>query len=144
MNITNKRAKFEFELTNEGVEAGISLKGAEAKAIRDGRVDMSQSFVKIIQGEAFLVNVNIPVSGLQKYDPTRSRKLLLHKKEILSLLIKMKQKKLQIVPVKMYNKKRLVKVYIELGKPKRKFEKRRSIKQKDIQRDLETELKNSV
>lgn len=144
MEMINKKAKFEYELTGEGLEAGISLLGGEAKAIRDGRLDMSQSFVKIVQGEAFLINVNIPVNGLKNYDSTRSRKLLMHKKEILSLLTKMKQKKLQIVPVKMYNKRRLVKVYLELGKPKRKFEKKQSIKRRDIQRDMELELKNSV
>src|SRR3989344_661184 len=98
MKLFNKRAKFEYELTGEGVEAGISLKGAEAKSIREGRGDLSQAFVKIIDSEAFLVNANVPAQGLQNYDATRSRKLLLHRAEILSLLTKMKQKKLQIVP----------------------------------------------
>ena len=141
MRIFNKRAKFEYELTGEGVEAGISLKGAEAKAIREGRGDLSQSFAKILNGEIYLVNANIPASGLQNYDPTRSRKLLLHKAEILALLTKMKQKKLQIVPISVYNKSRLIKLYLELGKSKRKFEKKESIKRHDIQRDLERELK---
>ena len=74
----NKRARFEYELTGEGVEAGISLKGAEAKSIREGRGDLSQSFVKILGNEAFLVNANIPATGIEKYDSTRTRKLLLH------------------------------------------------------------------
>jgi SsrA-binding protein len=141
MKLFNKRAKFEYELTGEGIEAGISLKGVEAKAIREGHGDLSQSFVKIIGNEAFLVNANIPAQGLEKYDSTRTRKLLLHHKEILSLVTKTKQKKLQIVPIRVYNKGRLIKLYLELGKPKRKFEKRESIKLHDITRDLERELK---
>jgi len=141
MRLTNRKANFEYELTGEGVEAGISLKGAEAKSLRENRGDISQAFVKIVNGEAFLVNANIPATGLTGYNSTRSRKLLLHHQEILSLLTKMKQKKLQIVPIRVYNKGRLIKLYCELGKPKRKFEKKEAIKQKDIQRDIETEYK---
>lgn len=144
MKIFNKRSRFEYELLGEGVEAGISLKGAEAKSIREGRGDISQSFVKIIGNEAFLVNANVPATGLANYDSTRTRKLLLHKSEILSLLTKMKQKKLQIVPVRVYNKGRLIKLYLELGKPKRQFEKKEAIKRRDIDRDIEKEFKGSI
>jgi SsrA-binding protein len=144
MKLFNKKARFEYELTGEGVEAGLSLKGAEAKSIREGRGDLSQSFAKILGSEIYLVNANIPATGIEKYDSTRTRKLLLHHREILSLSTKMKQKKLQIVPIRLYNKGRLIKLYLELGKPKRQFEKKESIKRKDIQRDIETELKNSV
>ncbi len=144
MNIKNKKSRFEHELTGEGVEAGISLKGAEAKSLRENRGDISQAFVKVLNGEAFLVNANIPATGLANYDATHTRKLLLHKEEILSLLTKMKQKKLQIVPVRVYNKGRLIKLYLELGKPKRQFEKKESIKRKDIQRDIESEFKGRV
>jgi len=144
MRIFNKRARFEYELSGEGVEAGISLKGAEAKSIREGRGDLSQSFAKIIGNEIFLVNANIPAQGLANYDSTRTRKLLLHHQEILSLATKMKQKKLQIVPIRMYNKRRLIKVYLELGKPKRKFEKKEAIKRHDIDRDIQKEFKGSI
>ncbi len=144
MRILNKRARFEYELMGEGVEAGISLKGAEAKSIREGRGDISQAFVKILGNEAFLVNANIPAQGLANYDSTRTRKLLLHHQEILSLLTKMKQKKLQIVPIRMYNKRRLIKIYLELGKPKRKFEKKEAIKRKDIERDIEKEFRGKL
>ncbi len=144
MRLFNKRARFEYELTGEGVEAGLSLKGAEAKSIREGRGDLSSSFVKILGNEAFLVNANIPASGLANYDSTHTRKLLLHHKEILALATKTKQKKLQIVPIRLYNKGRLIKLYLELGKPKRKFEKKESIKLKDIQRDIEMEFKDKV
>lgn len=144
MRMLNKKARFEYELTGEGVEAGISLKGAEAKSLRENRGDISQAFVKILNGEAYLVNANIPATGLAKYDATHTRKLLMHKAEILSLLTKMKQKKLQIVPVRVYNRGRLIKLYLELGKPKRQFEKKESIKRKDIQRDIEKEFKGSL
>lgn len=151
MKIYNKRAKFEYQLTGEKVEAGLSLRGAEAKSIRENRADLSQAHVRVHGDEAFLVNANIPVPGLQNYDPTRIRKLLLHKREILALVTKSKQKKLQIVPIMLYNKQslrpggrksRLVKLLLELGNPKRKFEKKEAIKRKDIQRDVDLEFKN--
>lgn len=144
MKIFNKKAKYEYELTGEGVEAGISLKGAEAKSIREGRVDISQAFVKMLGGEAFLVNANIPTTGLTNYNSTQTRKLLMHKKEILSLTTKMKQKRLQIVPISVYNKSRLIKVYLELGKPKRKFEKKEAIKRHDIDLDIQKEFKDRI
>lgn len=143
MNIANKKARFEYELVGDGVEAGISLLGAEAKSVREGRVDISQSAVRILGDEAFLVNANIPAPGLQKYNSTRIRKLLLHRGEILSLVTKMKQKKLQIVPIRVYNKGRLIKLYLELGRAKRKFEKKEALKRHDINRDIEKEFKGS-
>jgi len=141
MQILNKKASFEYELTPEKVEAGIVLKGVEAKSFRDGRVNISQSHVKVIEGELFLINANIPAENIKWYEPTRMRKLLLHKNEILSLITKMKQKKLQIVPTKMYNSKSRIKLELILGVPKRKFDKKDSIKAKDVQRDIDRELR---
>jgi SsrA-binding protein len=142
--IFNKKARFEYELTGTGVEAGLSLKGAEAKSLREGRGDISNAYVKILNGEAFLVNANIPAQGLANYDSTRTRKLLLHKAEIVAFLTKSKQQKLQIVPVRVYNTGRLIKLYLELGKPKKQFEKKEAIKRRDINRDIATELKGSI
>jgi len=142
MKIFNKRARFEYELTGEKVEAGISLRGAEAKAIRENRADLSQSHVRIMGNEAFLINANIPVPGMKNYNSTETRKLLLHKKEILALATKAKQGKLAIVPIVLYNRNRFVKLELELGKPKRQFEKKESAKKMDIQRDLDLEFKN--
>ena len=144
MNIANKKAKFEYELTGEGVEAGISLLGAEAKSMREGRADISQASVRVLRDEIYLINANVPAKGIQKYDSTRIRKLLLHRGEILSLITKMKQKKLQIVPLRVYNKGRLIKIYLELGKSKHKFEKKESIKRHDINRDIEREFKEKI
>lgn len=144
MKIFNKKARFEYELTGEGVEAGLSLLGIEAKSVREGRADLSQSAVRILGDEIFLINANIPATGIQKYNPTRIRKLLLHRGEILSLITKMKQKKLQIVPLRMYNKGRLIKLYLELGRAKRKFEKKEAIKRHDINRDIEKEFRGKI
>ena len=141
MKIFNKKARFEYELTSEKIEAGISLKGVEAKSVREGRGDLSQSHVRVLGNEIFLINANIPATGIQKYEPTRMRKLLLHRNEILSLVTKMKQRGLQIVPTLMYNKGHLIKLQLTLGKPKRKFEKKESIKKKDIERELERDFK---
>lgn len=141
MKVFNKKANFEYELTPEKVEAGVVLKGIEAKAFRDGRVDISQSHVRIMDGEAFLINANIPAGDIKGYEPTRMRKLLLHKKQIISLTTKMKQKKLQIVPVSMYNSDSRIKLELVLGVPKRKFDKKESIKKHDVQRDIERELR---
>ena len=143
MRIINKKAKFNYNLL-EKFEAGVSLIGAEAKALRIRGADLSSSFAKIIGDEVYLINVNIPVEGKKDYNPTRSRKLLLHKDQIISLQSKIKAKKLTLVPTKIYNKNRLVKVEIALAKSKRKFEKKEAIKKKDIEREIEKELKISV
>lgn len=141
MQVINKKASFEYELTPEKVEAGIVLKGIEAKAFRDGRINISQSHVRVLDGELFLINANITVGDVKGYEPTRMRKLLLHKNEILSIITKIKQKKLQIVPTMMYNSKHRIKLELVLGIPKRQFDKKDSIKKHDVQRDIDRELR---
>ena len=140
MKIINKKAKFNYNLS-ERFEVGIVLTGAEVKALKTGRADLSNSYAKIVGGEAYLVNANIPAQGVQNYDATRSRKLLLHKNELISLGTKMKQKQLTLVPIRVYTKGRLVKAEIALAKSKRKFEKKESIKKKDIEREIDRELR---
>jgi len=140
MKLINKKARFHYNLL-ERIEAGISLNGGEAKAVRLGHVDLSNSFAKILQGEIYLVNANIPIEGKKDYSPTRSRKLLLHKSEIISIQSKIKAKKLTLVPTKLYTKRRLVKVEIALAKTKREFEKKEAIKRKDIKREIARELR---
>ena len=141
MQIVNKKAKFNYILY-ERIEAGVSLTGAEVKAIKTGRGDLSNSYAKIIEGEAYLVNANFPAEGIQNYNPTRTRKLLLHKDELVSIATKVKQKKLTLVPTKVYTKGRLVKLEIALAKTKRKFEKKESIKKKDIEREIAQQLRS--
>lgn len=142
MKVFNKKANFEFVLTGDKYEAGLVLLGAEAKAIRTGHLDINSSAVRVLKNEMFLINANIPVASPPKgYSPTRSRKLLLNKREITSIITKTKQSKLTIVPVKVYNSGRLFKLEIGLGKHKKKFEKRASIRKKDIEREFEREFK---
>lgn len=140
MLIINKRAGFDNEFI-ERFEAGIVLKGAEAKAIRMGHADLSRSFARLVQGELFLVNASIPISNLPNYEHTRTRKLLVHKKELDTLEGKIKGQKLTLVPVKLYNKGHLIKVELALARSKRKFEKKEKIKARDIERDIERELR---
>jgi len=140
MKITNKKAQFDYILFDR-YEAGISLLGGEVKSLKRNSVNLSQAFAKVIGNEIYLVNANIPIEGKKDYTPTRSRKLLLHKNEIVSIITKIKAKKLTLVPVKMYNKGLKIKLELALAKSKRKFEKKEAIKKKDIERELKRELK---
>lgn len=143
MRTLNRRAPFEYYLQDR-LEAGISLLGCEVKSVKGGRLDLTTSFVRIKNGQAFLMNANIqpyPGGTPENYDPTRSRPLLLNRDELVSLETKAKQQKLTIVPTKMYTKGQRVKVEIALARPKRKFEQREAKRKKDIDRDTERELK---
>lgn len=137
MKIVNKKASFNYNLL-ERIEAGIVLKGSEVKTIIERGADLKNAFVKIINGEVYLVNANI---FDESQDPTRTRKLLIKKREIISLENKIKAKKLTLVPTKMYNKGRRIKLELALAKPKKQFEKKKAIKRKDIEKELERELK---
>ena len=142
MKISNKKAFFDYQIT-ETFEAGINLYGSEVKAVRLGRADLTGSFVRIIGNEAYLVNANIlPYQSgqIENYDAQRSRKLLLHKKELISLRSKADGAGLALVPVSLYFKHGFIKLEIGLGKGKKKFDKRETIKKRDIQRDLENDL----
>jgi SsrA-binding protein len=133
MRIVNKKAKFNYKLL-EKYEAGIVLTGHEVKAIRNGQADLSQAYAKIIDHEMYLINANISTN--------RTRKLLLHKDQIISIQSKIKAKKLTLVPLSLYNKAALIKVELALAKAKRKFEKKEAIKRKEIEREIEKEFKN--
>ena len=142
MKITNKKAHFDYEL-QENLEAGINLFGSEVKAVRLGQADLTGSYVKLIGSEIYLVNATISPyqSGqIEDYDEKRTRKLLLHKKEILALKSKMQSANLALIPVSLYFKHGFVKIEIALGKGKKKYEKRESIKKKDIKRNIEQEM----
>jgi SsrA-binding protein len=140
MQIINKKAHFNYSL-QEKFEAGISLIGSEAKTLRTKGGDLSNSYAKIINGEVYLINFNIPIENKKNFDPLRTRKLLLHKNEILAISTKIKSQNLTIIPVKMYNKHRLYKIELALAKTKRKFEKRQDIKKKDVEREIAQGIK---
>ncbi len=143
MKITNRKATFNYQLLDR-FEAGVNLFGAEVKAVREGHVNLDGSFVRILGSEAYLVNANIfpyKYARPETYDERRTRKLLLHKKEIISLKSKMDGSSLTIVPVSVYTTHGLIKVELALAKSKKQFEKRESIKKRDINRHIEEELK---
>ena len=143
MKIINRKANFLYKLESDRFEAGITLSGGEVKAVRSGRGDISQSYAKVLNGEIYLINANLPVLGAKAL-PTRTRKLLLHKSEILSIITKAKQQKLTLIPTKLYTKGRLIKAELALGKSKKTYEKRESIKKKDIERQIEQEFRIKI
>jgi len=145
MKAVNRKYHFEYELI-EPYEVGIQLTGAEVKSVKAGRIYLEDAFVKILESdEVFLINADIPVfehSRAQGYDSRRTRKLLLHKKEILRLKTKvLAGGKLTIAPVMCYNKGSLIKVQIALSKGKRSYEQKSYKKTKDVQRQQERELR---
>ena len=142
MKIFNRKARYKYQIL-EKIEAGIVLTGAEIKSIRAGRVDLSQSFARIKEGEVFLVNAHIyPWMGSQKFtDSRRERKLLLHRKQILNWQGKIAGGKMTLVPLSIYIKGNLAKVLLALAKSKAKFDKRATLKKRTIERDIARELK---
>ncbi len=140
MKLINRKSKFNYELL-EKFEAGIILNGAEVKALRAKHGDISNAYAKIINDEVWLINANIPVVDKKGYDSTRTRKLLLHKDQIISLKTKIKAKRLTLVPTKLYNKGNLFKAEVSLARPKKQFQKKEQKKKKDVQREIERALK---
>ncbi len=140
----NRRASFDYELL-EKFEAGIELTGEEVKPIRNGRMSLEGSFVLISNKEAQLMNATIPPyqpnNTSKDYDPLRSRKILLTKKEIAHLESIQKNSNLTVVPISVYNKGRKIKVEIALAKGKKKRDKRETIKKRETDREIRREYK---
>lgn len=136
---SNKKAYFDYLLFDK-FEAGIALLGTEIKSIRRNGANLKDSYIKITDDlEAYLVNCHISpyeFGNIFNHEPRRDRKLLLNKKEILKILNKVKQEKYTIVPTQMYFSSRWVKLEIALAKGKKLYDKRDSLKKKDIERDL--------
>jgi len=141
--ILNKKAKHTFELLDR-FETGVVLTGAEVKSAKLGHVSLAESYVRIINGEVWLINANINpyfYADQEGYDPRRTRKLLLHKHEILKIYKKMEGTNLTIVPTALYCKKGYVKVEIALARGKKQYEKREKKKRRDLDREQERVLK---
>ncbi|ATG97635.1 SsrA-binding protein SmpB [Mesoplasma lactucae] len=135
----NKKARFNYEIIDT-YEAGISLTGPEIKSIRAGDVSINEAFIIIRKGEAFVINMNIKKYDYANYtpkslDPTRTRKLLLHKQEINRMLKRVTLEQLTLVPYKLYWKDDHVKMEIILGKGKKLHDKRETIKKRDQERN---------
>ena len=140
---TNRKAYHDYFI-QETYEAGISLLGTEVKSLREGRSNLKESYAIIKDSEAFLLNCHIsPYShgNIQNHEPSRTRKLLLHKKEIDRLWGNISQKGLTLIPLKIYFKRGRAKVELGLGKGKRQYEKRATIKEKEARREIERHLK---
>lgn len=143
MKIVNKKARHNYHIL-ETLEVGVKLLGSEVKSIRSGRVDLGQSFARVLDGEVYLINVNIPPyqnAPIKDYDPIRKRKLLLHKNQIESLMGKISRGGMVLVPVSIYEKHNLMKVELGLGKSKKEVDKRKVIKERDHQRRIQQELR---
>jgi SsrA-binding protein len=140
----NKKARRDYEII-EVLEAGISLLGSELKSIKNGGLSLQESFIQIKSGEVYLTGAHVApyvFTGIQAPDPYRSRKLLLHKKEIEKLGSKVQQKGLTLVPLKAYqNEQGRVKIELALGKGKKLHDKRQDTKNKEVSRKLDRVMK---
>ncbi len=139
----NKKAFFNYEILDE-IETGIVLSGGEVKSIKEGKINLKESYVKPIGSSLFLINANISKwkgDTLSDYDPARSRKLLLKKKETEDLFLKVAQEGCAIVPLSVYLKGSLIKVKIGLGKGRKIAGKKKHLQAEDQKLDLKRELK---
>lgn len=141
----NKKAGHDYFI-EDTIEAGLVLQGTEIKSIRNGRVQLKDSFVRIRNNEAWISNMHVsPYEQGNRFnhDPLRSRKLLIHKKQINELIGKTKRDGYTIVPLKMYIKNGYAKVLIGLGKGKKEYDKRHDMKKKEAKREIERAFKAS-
>lgn len=142
--IDNRKAHFNYEVI-ETYEAGIELFGHEVKSVKGGRAILAGSFALVRGGEVFLMNMQIPPYQVGNtpvgYDQTRTRRLLLSKKQIKELADEDKKKGLTLVPLSLYSKGRLVKVELAVVKGKKEFDKRETIKKRDTDREIRREYK---
>ena len=139
----NKKASFNYFL-DEFFECGLVLTGTEIKSIRNHNPSLSDSYALIRNGEAFLINMNIPVydkGNIFNHEPLRQRKLLLHKEEIRKLQKKIDQQGYTLVPTKLYLKEGLAKIEIALARVKKLYDKRETIKENDIKREIAKNIK---
>lgn len=144
IEINNKKANFDYEIIDT-YEAGIVLTGTEIKSIRAGKANLKDSYAIIKNNEIFLLNMHISSyeqGNRFNHEETRTRKLLMHKKEILKLRDKLEIEGFTIVPIKLYFKGSIAKILIGLAKGKKNYDKREAIKKKDIERQTAKELKN--
>ena len=142
---TNKRAFRDYAVL-ETVEAGIELKGSEVKSLRAGKINLADSFARIEEGQSFLYNTHISPYAQASYlnvDPTRSRRLLLHKKQIRKLDMELSQKGLTLVPLKMYfNAKGFAKLLLAVCKGKRSYDHREDVKRREVDRKIRQTMKD--
>ena len=141
----NKRANFDYQISDK-YEAGLVLTGQEVKSVKAGHISLKESFVTIRGTELYLTNAHITpwkhAGEIKNYDPTRPRKLLLKKSEIKHLIGKVRTQGLTLVPIRVYTKKRLLKLEFGVGKGKKQFDKRQTIAKREDERKMKRALKN--
>lgn len=146
LEIINRKARYNYYI-DETYEVGIVLKGTEIKSIRKGNANFNDAYALIRKGELFLVNMFILQYNLGNrfnHEETRTRKLLMHKREIIKIQSKMQQKGYTLIPLKLYFKKNKAKVLLGLGKGKKQYDKREVIKKKDQERQLRKIIKQNL
>jgi len=141
----NRRANFDYAI-EETIESGVVLQGTEIKSIRAGKVQLKDAFVQIRDSEAWIVNMHIsPYDQGNRFnhDPTRSRKLLLHKRQIAQLVGRTKRDGYTIVPIQLHLKNGFAKVLIGVGKGKKDYDRREDLKRKEAKRDMDRAIKDN-
>jgi len=140
----NKKARHEVAI-EENFEAGLELRGSEVKSLRQGKVSLGEAYVRIRDGEAFLLKANIAEyshGGYANHEPLRPKKMLLHRREIEKLRVRIEQKGMTVVPLKIYfNEKGRIKLEIGVGKGKRLHDKRKSIQDRETKRQIDRAMK---
>ena len=141
----NKQARFEYFI-EEGFEAGISLDGGEVKSIRRGNVSLKDAYCSIYKGSVIVKNMHIAVykeaSAYNVKDDKRDRRLLLHKREIKKIAVKCEERGYTLVPIKLYYKDSLIKMEVALCKGKHTYDKKKTIAERDVERQTQREIKN--
>ena len=140
----NKKANHDYFI-EDTYEAGIELTGTEIKSVRKGGVNLKDSYATIRNGQCFINNMHISVyeqGNRFNHDPLRRRRLLLHKEEIIKLKYKIERDGYTLVPLKVYIKRGYAKILLGIGKGKKNYDKRQTLKQKDMQRQIEKSLKH--
>jgi SsrA-binding protein len=142
----NRRARHEYAV-EETLEAGIALTGTEIKSIRAGRVNLAEAYARIEKGEAWLIGAHIAPyeqGNRNNHEPTRTRKLLLHRDQIAELVGRTQAKGFTLVPLKLYIRNGMAKLEIGIGRGKKAYDKRRTIAERDARRELERSTKERV
>lgn len=145
MEILNRKASYNYFI-EDSLECGLELVGSEVKSIRNGSCNIKDSYVVIRNSEAFVINMFIKKykeSSIFNVDETRKRKLLLHKKEILKIKEKVEKEGYTLIPLKIYFVRNKVKLLLGICKGKKSYDKRESLKEKDLKREIERKLKNN-
>ena len=142
---TNRRARFDFEI-KETFEAGLALVGTEVKSIRGGHVNIGEAYARFLNGELWLYNSNIgPYAPAgENHDPMRSRKLLLHRKELIRMQRALNEaRRATVVPLRLYLKRGFIKIEVGVAIGKRKYDKRQTIKKRDADREMRRALRHT-